>query len=54
MSYAYPLILTVTVALTWNTNDNQIIAYALRVFALYYVLHGAVAILASRSVIGAR
>jgi hypothetical protein len=36
--YAYLLILVVTVALTWETNVNQIIAYASRAFALYYFL----------------
>ena len=41
--YAYLLILVVTVALTWETNVNQIIAYASRAFALYYVLQCVVA-----------
>jgi len=41
--YAYLLILLVTVALTWETNVNQIIAYASRAFALYYVLQCVVA-----------
>jgi hypothetical protein len=41
--YAYLLILMVTVALTWETNVNQIIAYASRAFALYYTLQCAVA-----------
>jgi hypothetical protein len=41
--YAYLLILAVTVALTWETNVNQIIAYASRAFALYYVLQCVVA-----------
>ena len=43
MRYAYLLILVVTVALTWETNVNEIIAYASRAFALYYVLQCAVA-----------
>jgi hypothetical protein len=41
--YAYLLILVVTVALTWETNVNQIIAYASRAFALYYFLQCVVA-----------
>ena len=41
--YAYLLILAVTIALTWETNVNQIIAYASRAFALYYALQCAVA-----------
>ena len=41
--YAYLLILMVTVALTWETNVNQIIAYASRAFALYYALQCSVA-----------
>ena len=41
--YAYLLILVVTVALTWETNVNEIIAYASRAFALYYVLQCVVA-----------
>ena len=43
MRYAYLLILSVTVFLTWETNVNQIIAYASRAFALYYTLQCAVA-----------
>jgi hypothetical protein len=43
MRYAYLLILLVTVALTWETNVNEIIAYASRAFALYYMLQCAVA-----------
>jgi hypothetical protein len=43
--YAYALILVVTVALTWETNVNQIIAYASRAFALFYALQGVVAFL---------
>ncbi len=41
--YAYLLILLVTVALTWETNVNEIIAYASRAFALYYMLQCVVA-----------
>lgn len=41
--YAYLLILLVTVALTWETNVNRIIAYASRAFALFYTLQCAVA-----------
>ena len=33
----------VTVAITWGTNVNQIIAYASRAFALYYTLQCVVA-----------
>lgn len=43
MRYAYLLILSITVFLTWETNVNQIIAYASRAFALYYTLQCAVA-----------
>ena len=46
--YAYLLILLVTVAVTWATNVNQIIAYASRAFALYYMLQCAVAWLVAR------
>ena len=42
--YAYLLILLVTVALTWETNVNEIIAYASRAFALYYTLQCVVAL----------
>ncbi len=42
--YAYLLILFVTVALTWETHVNQIIAYASRAFALYYALQCVVAL----------
>lgn len=41
--YAYLIILAITVALTWVTNVNQIIAYASRAFALYYMLQCVVA-----------
>lgn len=40
---AYLLILLVTVALTWETDVNQIIAYASRAFALFYMLQCTVA-----------
>jgi hypothetical protein len=43
--YAYLLILLVTVALTWETNVNGIIAYASRAFALFYMLQCVVAVL---------
>ncbi len=36
--YTYLLILLVTLAITWNTNVDAIIAYASRAFALYYTL----------------
>ncbi len=35
---AYLLIMLVTVALTWETDVNGIIAYASRAFALFYTL----------------
>ena len=41
--YAYLLILIVTVVLTWETDVNQIIAYASRAFALFYMLQCLVA-----------
>lgn len=41
--YAYLAILVVTVALTWETNVNEIIAYASRAFAAFYALQCAVA-----------
>lgn len=44
MRYAYLFILLVTLALTWETNVNEIIAYASRAFALYYALQCAVAL----------
>ena len=37
------MILLVTIALTWETDVNQIIAYASRAFALFYVLQCVVA-----------
>ncbi len=43
--YAYALILLITVALTWETDVNGIIAYASRAFALFYTLQCAVAFL---------
>jgi hypothetical protein len=46
--YAYFLILLVTVVLTWETNVNQIIAYASRAFALYYFLQCVVALIVAR------
>lgn len=39
----YFLIIVITVALTWVTNVNEIIAYASRAFALYYTLQCIVA-----------
>jgi hypothetical protein len=41
--YSYLLILLVTVALTWATDVNGIIAYASRAFALFYMLQCLVA-----------
>ena len=41
--YAYMLIVLITVTLTWKTNVNEIIAYASRAFALYYMLQCTVA-----------
>lgn len=48
MRYAYLLILAATLALTWETNVNVIIAYASRAFALYYALQCYVAFLVVR------
>ncbi len=48
MRYAYLLVLVVTIVLTWQTNVNQIIAYASRAFAFFYALQGAVAFLVAR------
>ncbi|MCL4137436.1 UNVERIFIED_CONTAM: hypothetical protein GTU68_033969 [Idotea baltica] len=45
LRYAYGLILLITFVLTWATNVNQIIAYASRAFALYYMLQCVVAFL---------
>jgi hypothetical protein len=39
----------VTLALTWETDVNAIIAYASRAFALYYCLQSWVALLTSRA-----
>ncbi len=41
--YAYLLILLITIIVTWETNVNQIIAYASRAFALYYMMQSVVA-----------
>ncbi len=41
--YAYLFILAVTVGITWETDVNQIIAYASRAFAFFYALQCAVA-----------
>ena len=41
--YGYALILLVTLALTWETDVNEIIAFASRGFALYYALQCCVA-----------
>lgn len=46
--YAYALIMLVTLALTWETDVNAIIAYASRAFALFYALQGVVAYLTAR------
>lgn len=43
--YSYLLILLVTVFITWETDVNQIIAYASRAFALYYMLQCTVALI---------
>lgn len=43
--YAYLLILLVTLAITWETDVNGIIAWASRAFALYYMLQCTVAFL---------
>ena len=48
IKYAYLLIFVVTVALTWETDVNQIIAYASRGFALYYFLQCGVAFVVAR------
>lgn len=45
LRFSYLLILVVTVALTWETDVNGIIAYASRAFALYYMLQCIVALL---------
>jgi hypothetical protein len=46
--YSYMLILLITVFITWETNVNQIIAYASRAFALYYMLQCVVALVVAR------
>jgi hypothetical protein len=43
--YAYLLILLVTVAVTWETDVNGIIAYASRAFGLFYMLQCIVALI---------
>lgn len=43
MRYAYLFILIVTALLTWVTNVNEIISYASRAFALFYMLQCLVA-----------
>lgn len=43
MRYAYLLILLITVVLAWSSNVNEIISYASRAFALYYMLQCIVA-----------
>lgn len=45
MRYAYLLIMLVTIVITWETNVNQIIAYASRAFALFYMLQCMVALI---------
>jgi hypothetical protein len=49
MRYVYLLIMLVTLVLTWETNVNQIIAYASRAFALFYMLQCVVAFLVAWS-----
>ena len=50
LTYAYALILLITIALTWETNVNLIIVYASRAFALFYLLQSCLAtILAKRN-----
>lgn len=44
----YFFIIIITVALTWMTNVNEIIAYASRAFALYYTLQCSVAWIVAR------
>lgn len=54
--YAYLIILLVTVAITWETDVNGIIAYASRAFALYYMLQCLVAcfVISQQKMIGHR
>lgn len=47
--YIYLIILLITVFLTWETDVNQIIAYASRAFALFYALQCVVAFLVAKS-----
>ncbi|TGD75307.1 hypothetical protein E4634_04765 [Mangrovimicrobium sediminis] len=42
--YAYAFVLLATLAITWSSNVNQIIAYASRAFALFYALQCLVAL----------
>lgn len=44
-SHGYAMILAVTIAITWGTDVNAVIAYASRAFALYYALQCGVAAL---------
>jgi len=48
MRYAYFLIMLITLALTWETDVNAIIAYASRAFALFYALQSIVALMTAR------
>lgn len=48
--YIYLFILIITIFLTWETNVNQIIAYASRAFALFYALQCVVAFLVAKQV----
>ncbi len=43
--FAYLALMLITVSLTWETNVNEIIAYASRAFALFYMLQCIVALL---------
>ncbi len=52
--YAYLFVLMATLAITWSTNVNEIIAYASRAFALFYALQCAVAAQVARQQGGAR
>jgi hypothetical protein len=49
MRYVYLLIMLATLVLTWETNVNQIIAYASRAFALFYMLQCVVAFIVAWS-----
>ncbi len=47
--YSYPIITLLSAALTWNSHIFEVVAYASRAFALYYLLQALVAArLASR------